>query len=111
MSQRVPIQYRGFWDVPRIFLARYQGRTFLFDCPFDEQLDDYPDTYGVFLLPDLQEEELPKDWTCLRQRAVDCLGNIPVSRVTFDPTKRQSIDSGLLDEILSVSRANGRTRP
>ena len=36
------IQYRDFYDVPRIFVADYQGRLYLFDCPFDEALDDYP---------------------------------------------------------------------
>lgn len=102
MSQRVPIQYRGFWDVPRIFLARYEGLTFLFDCAFDEKLDDYPETYKVFLLPELREDELPRDWTILPQRALHFLGNIPVSQVSFDPTKRQTIDSQLLDGLLSA---------
>ena len=104
MSEHVPITYRGFWDVPRVFLAHHQGQTFLFDCAFDEQLDDYPDTYKVFFLPDLREDELPKDWTTLRHRALSYVGDLPVSQVLFDPTKRKTIDSRLLDGILSSLR-------
>lgn len=104
MSQRVPIAYRGFWDVPRIFLVRHKGQTFLFDCAFDEELDDYPDTYKVFLLPNLPDEELPSDWTTLRHRALSYVGNLPVKGVSFDPTKRQTIDSRLLDGIMSALR-------
>lgn len=101
MSERAPIRYRDFWDVPRIFLARYRGHTFLFDCAFDEALDDYPDSYKVFLLPPLKDEELPKDWTILPARATGYLGEVPLGRVLFDPSRRQSIDSGILDELIA----------
>jgi hypothetical protein len=103
MSQRVPIKYRGFWDVPRIFLAYYEGQTFLFDCAFDEELDDYPETYKVFLMPNLRDDELPTDWTTLPQRALRYLGDLPVSQVSFDPTRRQTIDSQPLDALLSAA--------
>ena len=69
MSQTL-IQYRGFWDVPRIFLAHHQGQTFLFDCPFSEELDDYPEVFKDYLLPDLSNAELPKDRTTLAKKAI-----------------------------------------
>ena len=31
MNRHVPISYRDFWDVPRVFLARHEGRVYLFD--------------------------------------------------------------------------------
>ena len=105
MSQRVPIEYRGFWDVPRIFLAHYEGHTFLFDCAFDQELDDYPDTYKVFLLPEIRDDELPQDWTTLHRRVLTYLGDFPVSDVSFDATRRQSIDSRPLDILLAALRA------
>lgn len=88
----VPIQYRGFWDVPRIFLARYAGRLFLFDCPFSQDLDDYPDDYTVYELPFGADADLPTDWTTLVDRAIGRVGLVPVSAVRFDPTRRQAID-------------------
>jgi len=99
MTNRVSIKYMGFWDVPRIFIVRYLGQNYLFSSPFDEALDDYPDSYKVYLLPDIQEHELPKDWTTLVAKATRFLCEVPVSRVQFDATLRQTIDSGILDEI------------
>lgn len=99
MTQHVAITYMGYWDVPRIFLARYHGEVFLFDCAFDEDLEDYPDNYKVYILPDLAESELPKDWTTLRLKAIRFLCEVPVARVQFDATRRQSIDAGVLEDL------------
>ena len=100
MSDRASIKYRGFWDVPRIFLTRHRSQTFLFDCAFDQELDDYPDNFKAYLMPDIADDELPKDWTLLLQRATQYLGEVPVSRVEFDASRRTSIDAGILDELL-----------
>jgi hypothetical protein len=99
MNGQAPILYRGYWDFPRIFVTRYQGRTFLFDGTFDEAMDDYPDVFKVFLMPDLKDDELPKDWTTLQAQAIRYLGEVPTSRVEFDATRRQSIDTRILDEL------------
>jgi hypothetical protein len=99
MNVNVPIQYMGFWDVPLVFLARHQGQTYLFDCPFDEELDDYLDRYRVYLMPSVHENDLPKDWTTLSARATRYLGDVAVKSVRFDPTGRQSIDAAIFDEI------------
>src|SRR4051794_29503381 len=47
----VPIQYREFYDRPRMIVAEYRGRSYLFNCSFDEALDDYSPDYAVFVLP------------------------------------------------------------
>ena len=47
MPRWVQISYREFWDVPRMVVAWDQQHTYLFDCPFDEMLDDYATDYGV----------------------------------------------------------------
>lgn len=51
-STLVPINFRygEFWDVPRIFVVEHEGQLWLFDCPFSDELDDYPDEYAVYLL-------------------------------------------------------------
>ena len=52
-----PIRYRDFYDVPRIFLANYRGRLYLFDCPFDEETEDFPDFYHVYTMPPIPDED------------------------------------------------------
>ncbi|MBI3437578.1 MAG: hypothetical protein HY054_02795 [Proteobacteria bacterium] len=40
-SEWLPIRYRDFWDLPRAFSVDYDGKTYFFDCPFNESIDDY----------------------------------------------------------------------
>lgn len=105
MTQMLPIRYRGFWDVPRIFLARHANRLYLFDCPFSEQLDDYPDDFTVYLLPEIPDAAIPTDWTTLPERAVQKVGEVPVSAVRFDPTKRAAISADVFDAIRPAGTA------
>jgi hypothetical protein len=105
MTAWAPIRYMGFWDVPRIFLTRYKGQAFLFDCPFDEELEDDSDSYRVYMMPDLAEEDLPKDWTTLHQRATRFIGEIPVARVCFDSTRRREVELSVLEELLTPTKA------
>jgi hypothetical protein len=107
MSNWSPIKYMGFYDVPLVFITCYRGETYLFDCPFDEELEDDSDSYKVYLLPPLKEEDLPKDWTTLHTRAIRYFGEVPVGRVQFDPSRRQAIDSAILDEIAARKTAAG----
>jgi hypothetical protein len=101
MSQQVAIQYRDFYDIPRMFVVDYNGLTILFDGSFDERLDDYPDQYDVSLLPRLSQKELDGSWERLRERAVQRFGNIPTSAVRFDPTARKTIDVEVLKNLLA----------
>ncbi len=103
---RLPIRYRDFWDVPRIFLANYRGHLFLFDCPFDEEVEDYPELYHVYVLPPLQEEELSGSWADFAKKAIHYLGDIAIDAVQFDPSKRKEIDVAVLQQL-----ADGRPMP
>lgn len=100
MSDWIPIEYRDFWDVPRIFLTTYRGQRFLFNCPFNERDEDFGDTYQVSLLPRLSAEALAGSWEALPGLATDRLGEVPIARVRFDPTRRQKVEAELLDELL-----------
>jgi hypothetical protein len=101
MNQWEPIRYLGFWDVPLNFFVRHHGSLYLFDCPFDEKLEDYSLAYQVYLMPEIPEVELPKDWTTLPARAICRLGDIPVTEVRFDPTMRQQMDASVLNRFNS----------
>jgi hypothetical protein len=101
MSRFVPIQYRDFWDVPRIFLVEYKGLSFLFDCPFDDEVEDYANEYRVYLLPVLHPGELVGSWANLCEKADQFLGEVPVGRLLFDPSKRKEMDAEVLDNLIS----------
>jgi hypothetical protein len=107
MSEWLPIRYLGFWDVPRNFLVRYQRELYLFDCPFREELDDYPDSYAVYVLPDLSADEIDADWAALPGKAVRKVGDIPITDVRFDPTRRKAIGAEVFDALVPDSSANG----
>ena len=102
MKEPVQIQYRDFYDVPRMFLAEPDGVQFLFDCPFDEALDDYPDAYEVFVLPRLTREDLHGSREGLSGRAIQHLGRVPTSWVIFDPSGRKAIDASVLRGLKSA---------
>ena len=93
------IRYREFWDVPRIFFADHSGSLYLFDCQFDNNLDDYPESYQVFLMPALTDADFAGSWADLWQRAERKVGEVPISAVRFDPTKRAAIDAEAFDSI------------
>ncbi len=106
-GDRVSIQYRDFWDVPRIFLATYRGQLFLFDCPFDEEVEDYPQVYHVFAMPPVAEQELAGSWVDLSDKALSYLGDVPLDGVLFDPSKRKTIDPTVLDELMARKAVAG----
>ncbi|MBS1790162.1 MAG: hypothetical protein JST85_20730 [Acidobacteria bacterium] len=96
-----PIRYRDFYDLPRIFITSYNGKNYLFDCPFDDELDDYPESYRVYQLPALSEEELQGSWEHLPRLAVSLVGVIPVAEVQFDATKRERINVATFRELFA----------
>ena len=106
--KRLNIIYRGFWDVPRMFITAFEGRQYLFDCKFDDNLDDYPNGYRVYELPAITESQLNEVWDHLSNMAVTFIGVVPVASIQFDPTRRLNIDAAVFDEILA---APGRHSP
>lgn len=108
MSRWAAINYRDFWDFPHIFICTDGGRTYLFDCPFDEELGDFLNEFHLYLMPTLPAEVLAGSWAGLHHRAVASLGSIPTSSVKFDPTKRQFVDASVLDTLsTTAARAPG----
>jgi hypothetical protein len=99
MSEMSSIQYKGFYDVPLIFITRYRSENYLFDCPFDEEREDDSEFYNVYLFPEFTDEELPNDWTTLHTQAIRCVGQIPVAGVKFDATRRAAVDASIIDTL------------
>jgi hypothetical protein len=81
MSIWADINYRGFWDIPRIFFVRFDDRLYLFDCQFDDVVEDYPDVYAVYEMPELTEADFAGSWGHLADGAIRRLGEIPLDQV------------------------------
>jgi hypothetical protein len=96
------IVYRDFYDVPRVFLVRYKQHLFLFESVFDAQRDDYSQTYNVYLMPELTENEIGGSWEKISQKAIRKICQVPVSDVKFDPTRRKEIQAETLKELDNV---------
>lgn len=112
MAEWVPITYRDFWDVPRIFFASRDGQLYLFDCQFDESVEDYPNAYQVFQMPPLTDADYAASWAGLWHRAIRKIGDIPLPAVRFDPTRRKAVGAEVFDLIPQpTAPSNGVGRP
>jgi hypothetical protein len=101
MGEMIPFQYGGFWDVPRYILVQYGEKLLYLQSPFNDDLDEYPDFYSVYAVPDgIREAVLSGDWTLLDRSPLPLVGQIPISAVTFDSTKRERLDPSCLKTIL-----------
>ena len=90
MNDRVAIEYRDFWDVPRIFFFDLAGRRLLADCTFDNETEDYSGEYVVYEMP--PDLRIPDgSWIGIEAKSVTTLGKIAVEKVEFDETKKQSV--------------------
>jgi hypothetical protein len=95
VTDPVEIQYREFYDVPRLFVASYKGVQYLFDASFDDGIDEYPDHYEVYVLPKLSQADLDGTWLSLRERASERIGTIATGEVSFDESRRRFVDSSI----------------
>ena len=92
----LPIRYRDFYDVPRAFVVEHRGSIYLFDCPFDDNADEYPAHYRVYRLSEHFMSSLDKGtWSDLAKEGT-FVREIPVDSVRFDETRRASIDGEIL---------------
>jgi hypothetical protein len=103
LAEIIPFRYGGFWDVPRSILLRYREMTLLLRSPFDEKTDEYPNVYSVYQVPDaISQSVLGGDWALLEGAELRFVGEIPISKVAFDPTKRRTLDSSCFEHLLPV---------
>lgn len=111
MNDFLPIYYSGFWDVPSAFLTVYKSRLFLFwRDDFDEELDDYPPDYKVYLVKNTSlenafefREEPEFDFVEFRNIPLllenEIVGTIPTKEVVFDETKRKFVNSAVFKKL------------
>ena len=100
ISKMIPFRYIEFYDVPRGIVLRYRGKLLLLQSAFNEDLDDYPDTYSVYELPESVELAGCGSWHFLENKELDRIGEIPVKALRFDSTKRKTLEPSVLDDLL-----------
>ena len=104
MSDMIPLEYRDFYDIPRMFILSFNDQTYLFDCPFDDASDAYPDRYSIYLMPNLNAEDLAGLWDGLASRAISKVGEVSTDQVKFDRSLRSSVDSEIVSHLDGSSR-------
>ncbi len=93
----LPIRYRDFHDIPRAIVVDYGGDTYFLDCPFNEELDAYPDVFTVYRLPrDPAGRIEDPDWADLPRVGVR-IGLISARDIDFDPSRRALINAAVFD--------------
>jgi len=102
MAEMTPFRYGGFYDVPRCLSLHYRGRRFLLQSAFDDQLDEYPTDYSVYLVPETADDSRQ---VCspefLSNTPMACIGKIPIDQVKFDASKRNELDASVLDRFVA----------
>jgi hypothetical protein len=107
----IPITYGEFYDVPRMIRFQLGGEWYFMRSRFDEEKDDYTDFYEVYLLPFHSEDDFksnPNYWADLNDAFR--LGQIPITEVGLDATRRSSIDADLIRRWLSAVRSEHELR-
>lgn len=92
----IPITYSGFWDVPDSFLTEYNSNLYVFTrYGFDEELDDYPPNYEVYLIKDVSYKDAVDQnlWFPYNYESPEFLGEIPTKDVIFDWSNRKFVNT------------------
>ncbi len=101
----IPITYGEFYDVPRMIRFQLGGQWYFMRSRFDEDKDEYSDSFDVYLLPFHSEDEFKSNPNCwMELDKAFHLGRIPISEVGLDQTRRRSIDADAMEKWLSTRR-------
>ncbi len=92
------IEYRDFYDFPRVFLVEREDAFYLFDCPFNDLAEDYLDHFDVHRLSKEAVEALGKSWKDLTNDTSP-IGRISTADVEFATTKQCCIDERVFNRL------------
>ena len=68
------IKYFSFWDVPRTFAFEHGGNGYLLTSEFNDNLDDYPNDYDVFVVSGIGNLSEVSEWTSIEPLAKNLRG-------------------------------------
>jgi hypothetical protein len=93
------IKYFSFWDVPRTFAFERGGRVYVLASEFDDDLDEYPNDYEVFVVSGIGNLSVVSDWKSIEPLLKTSIGRVLVESVRFDESLRKYVDGSFLDTI------------
>jgi len=93
------IKYFSFWDVPRTFVFEQAGKVYVLASEFDDDLDEYPDDYEVFVVSGIANLSAVSDWKSIEPLPKIRVGKVPVAAVNFDESRRKFVDGAFLNSI------------
>ena len=99
LGVELAIKYFSFWDVPRTLHLGAAATCMSFTSEFDDDLDEYPDDYQVFLVSGIGNLSVVSDWKSIEPLPKTSVGRVPVASVRFDESRRQFVDGSFLDTI------------
>jgi hypothetical protein len=83
------VTYRGFYDVPRVILAKTVGSGFwILESAFDDETDDFADCYRIYNAGEDEAGARACFERHLQGMVGALVGEIPVARLLFDDTQR-----------------------
>jgi len=82
------IEYREFYDVPRMIVAADDEGLYLFYSRFDQGADEYLRHYEVYRMPELKGEVLAGSWEGLELRALERKPDIALNELPFKIERR-----------------------
>ena len=98
-DQVVSIEYRDFYDIPRLFIAERHGVVYLFDGQFSASCDDYPSHFNVFRLSSkIDDVRKEPDWSRLNEQG-EHIAVVLADTIEFDVTRRKSISDRVFDSL------------
>ena len=93
------LEYREFYDLPRLILVETDDRFLLLDCPFEDGFDDYAADFFVYQLESDPRLSFGADWSGLPATG-RLLGQVSVNSITFNSTRREALRSRELATLL-----------
>ncbi|HEY2858847.1 MAG TPA: hypothetical protein VGJ21_10555 [Terracidiphilus sp.] len=100
LCEMTPFSYGGFYDVPRYLALRHRGKQFLLQSAFDDDLDEYPKDYSVYVVHESGDDSPLACSPELLKMPMTFVGRIPIGQVAFDSTKRKELDASILDRFV-----------
>ena len=101
MTEMMPFTYGEFYDVPRSLIFRYKDRFVLLKSSFDEEIDEYPDNYEVYVVSDSAETFLNTEpWDATNWATKTHIGQVPITQIEFDESRRKLIDASFVNSLL-----------
>jgi hypothetical protein len=73
--------------------------VYVLTSEFDNNLDEYPDDYEVFLVSGIGNLSVVSDGKSIELLLKTSVGKVPVASIRFDKTLRKYVDSSFLDTI------------